>query len=268
VTNHDSTNRRKHETTLNGSASFVLSIFRAVVSDALRVVPRWRGGLRSAIEQFVVDQPRLSDAGRDQRHGGPVERGYFGQGGGVDDRRVDFAQPASGPNAAPCGVVTVRSRAPKMLVKVARARDTGGMATDAQPEPSAAPKLKRRWLQFSTRALLVVVTVSGITLGILGWRAERQRRAVAAIEAMGGFVQYSDNNDFLMQCFPRDWVCHVRLVRLPNGRVADVIAHLQELPALEMLSFSARDATEANLAALERARLDCMVDLWDSNLCD
>ena len=48
----------------------------------------------------------------------------------------------------------------------------------------------RRWLQFSLRTLLVVMTAFTIPLGIIVNRAYEQREAVAAIEALGGAVIY------------------------------------------------------------------------------
>ena len=49
---------------------------------------------------------------------------------------------------------------------------------------------KRRWAQFSLATLLAVVTVLCVGLSLVIAPAERQRRAVAAIEALGGSVEY------------------------------------------------------------------------------
>ena len=57
--------------------------------------------------------------------------------------------------------------------------------------PETKPKL--RWLQFSIRTALLVVTLSCVGLAVWVASAERQRRAVAAIEALGGAVGYDDN---------------------------------------------------------------------------
>jgi hypothetical protein len=48
----------------------------------------------------------------------------------------------------------------------------------------------RRWLRFSLGSLLVVMTVLCIALAVLFNRARRQERAVRAIEAAGGYVQF------------------------------------------------------------------------------
>jgi hypothetical protein len=53
-------------------------------------------------------------------------------------------------------------------------------------------KPDRRWAQLSLRTLLVIVTVLCVVLGMWIVPAERQRRAVAAIEAVGGSVEYAE----------------------------------------------------------------------------
>jgi len=60
------------------------------------------------------------------------------------------------------------------------------MTTD-HPNPS---KPRRRWFQFSLRTLLVLLTVLCVWLGVTVNRARKQREAVAAIEALGGYVRY------------------------------------------------------------------------------
>ena len=57
---------------------------------------------------------------------------------------------------------------------------------------------RRRWLQFSLRGFLVVLTIGCIWLGILAERARQQREAVKAIEALGGQVFY----DWQVQASP------------------------------------------------------------------
>jgi hypothetical protein len=110
------------------------------------------------------------------------------------------------------------------------------MESEAQPETRATSKLKRRWLQFSTRALLAVVTVAGVTLGVIGQRAERQRKAVAAIKALGGDVVYEFEDTFpaynpetdefvhelpapawMMKRFGWDWFADVTVVGLRSA---------------------------------------------------
>jgi hypothetical protein len=59
-------------------------------------------------------------------------------------------------------------------------------AGDGQPEPSRF----RGLLQFSLRALLVLVAVCSVCLGIAFHRAREQARAVSLIESLGGTVTY------------------------------------------------------------------------------
>lgn len=56
---------------------------------------------------------------------------------------------------------------------------------------------RRRWLQFSLRALLVLLTVISVWLGVVVRRAREQREAVNAIEALGGSVRYDWQPDFV-----------------------------------------------------------------------
>src|SRR3569623_2762908 len=48
----------------------------------------------------------------------------------------------------------------------------------------------RRWLQFSLRGSLLAMTIACLWLGRTVDRAQKQRAAVEAIEAIGGVVQY------------------------------------------------------------------------------
>jgi hypothetical protein len=49
---------------------------------------------------------------------------------------------------------------------------------------------KRRWAQFSLATMFVAVTVLCVWLAVVVNRANRQRDAVAAIEALDGLVEY------------------------------------------------------------------------------
>ena len=54
----------------------------------------------------------------------------------------------------------------------------------------AVLKPKRRWLQFSLRALLLFVTVCAVCLGWHMLRVKRQTEAVLTVEELGGLVRY------------------------------------------------------------------------------
>ena len=58
-----------------------------------------------------------------------------------------------------------------------------------EPPKAEPPKLKRRWYQFSLRALMIVVTLVAAVCGYVGWQATivRERDAMLArIEKEGG----------------------------------------------------------------------------------
>jgi len=56
-------------------------------------------------------------------------------------------------------------------------------------EPSK-PKRKRRWLRYSLRTFLVVLTVFCVWLGALVYRVNKQREAVQWVKDHGGEVYY------------------------------------------------------------------------------
>jgi hypothetical protein len=55
---------------------------------------------------------------------------------------------------------------------------------------------RRRWLQFSLRGLIALLTVFAIWLGVVVNRAREQREAVKAIESLGGVVLYDWQIEF------------------------------------------------------------------------
>ncbi|MCH7726300.1 MAG: hypothetical protein IH991_07455 [Planctomycetes bacterium] len=52
------------------------------------------------------------------------------------------------------------------------------------------PKPKRRWLRYSLRTFVVVLTVFGVWLGLLVHRVNKQKEAVAWVRDHGGAVRY------------------------------------------------------------------------------
>ena len=58
---------------------------------------------------------------------------------------------------------------------------------------STQTKPKRRWLQFSIRTVLLLVTLLCVGLSLWVAPAERQRRAVAAIDAWAEVLLFEDN---------------------------------------------------------------------------
>jgi len=115
----------------------------------------------------------------------------------------------------------------------------------------------RRWAQFSLATLLLVVTVLCVVLSLVVVPAERQRRAVAAIEALGGVVGYEESDQSnetlprLFRCWlPRDYFDQVRSVLLPNTVTDAGLAHLHGLTGLERLWLNSTQITDAGLAQI------------------
>lgn len=67
---------------------------------------------------------------------------------------------------------------------------------------------RRRWLQFSLRGLLIVLTIGCMWLGWEVERARRQHRAIDAIENVGGVVLYGPRRN------PDAWETQSDLFRL------------------------------------------------------
>jgi hypothetical protein len=81
--------------------------------------------------------------------------------------------------------------APCALPRNGRRAILAGMdATAPQTNDARPARPRRRWFRYSLRTLLAAVTLVALALGVWVHRAERQRRAVAAIRDMGGHVFY------------------------------------------------------------------------------
>lgn len=143
-------------------------------------------------------------------------------------------------------------------------------------------KPKRRWAQFTLRGFFVLVTILCVALGTWIVPAERQRRAVAAIEALHGRVTYADDTQtkatpttLLRRWLPRDCFNEVRTVCLSSTAVTDAqltnvewladlrefdldvtqvtdagLAHLRAMKRLKRLSLNGTQVTDAELAHL------------------
>jgi hypothetical protein len=109
--------------------------------------------------------------------------------------------------------------------------------------------------------LFVVVTVLCVWLAYVVNRVNRQREAVAAIEALGGVVAYEPPNKpesttfprpFLRRWLARDYFDEVREAYLGGNRVTDAgLAHLQGLMGLRRLFLFGPRVTDASLAHLQ-----------------
>jgi len=112
-------------------------------------------------------------------------------------------------------------------------------------------KPRRRWYQFSLRTLLIVVTLSAVPLGWVGWKLEqgrRQRAVIAWVETAGGSVQFGGG-------WVDSWFgLGVSYVTLYNTQVSD-LSPLAELKNLEELKLGNTQVSDLSpLAQLNNLR--------------
>ncbi len=83
--------------------------------------------------------------------------------------------------------------------------------------------------------------------------AERQRQAIAAIQALGGRAIYLKRAESERRWLPQPYVASVGAVLLDNSEVTDIeLAHLQAFPELQTLSLKGAAVTDSGLVHLER----------------
>ena len=124
-------------------------------------------------------------------------------------------------------------------------------------------KIKRRWFQFSLRALLVFTLLVSIAMSWLGVklrRARRQREAVDVIEKLGGYVQYAPMPNYT-ESSPPEWMVNVlgedcfRYVSSANlsgtGFGDEEMPFLKRLTNLNDLDLGLTQITDARLDQLE-----------------
>jgi hypothetical protein len=112
-----------------------------------------------------------------------------------------------------------------------------------------------RWLRFSLRMLLMLVTVCGVWLGVKVNQARRQKEAVVVLRELGTIVYYehqrtdtnprvfSVNKDLDLPRWLRDltgddFFQSVVLLQFQRPVTDDDLVHLEVLPHIEQLSFS------------------------------
>lgn len=135
---------------------------------------------------------------------------------------------------------------------------------------------RRRWLQFSIRTLLVLVTLLCVALGLWCVPAERQRRAVTAIEKLGGEVAYAKpaaSETFpvplLRRWLPPVYFDEVEGLYLGDTQVTDAgLARLQGLTGLEILFLDNTPVTDAGLARLQGLTTLRLLSLGDTQVTD
>jgi hypothetical protein len=134
----------------------------------------------------------------------------------------------------------------------------------------SVPRPRRRSFRYSLGTMLGLVTVLCLVLGLWVERAERQRRAVAAVRETGGFVAYDydltkppinrTGPDWLYRFLAVDYYANVLKINWPKATDAG-LAHFGGLTKLEQLYLSDAAVTDAglmnlgNLTSLKRLSL-------------
>lgn len=97
-----------------------------------------------------------------------------------------------------------------------------------------APKPHRRWLQFSLRTVLLVITAASGWLAWQAYRAQQQAVAVAALRELRGHATSKVRNpDWLWRLFGERLGRTTVRVELDSDQVAAAIPHLKAFPDLE-----------------------------------
>jgi len=139
------------------------------------------------------------------------------------------------------------------------------------------PKPRRRWLQFSLRTLLIVVTVFCVWMGITAKRARDQQQAVEAILAAGGVVNYEhqlDRSDppgpvWLRQLIGDEYFFSVNFVSFHKGEVDDAtMAAVSRLTGLTNLLLQGANITDAQLVHLKGLTNLIQLDLSKTQVTD
>lgn len=154
--------------------------------------------------------------------------------------------------------------------------------TEQHAKPKEEPRRKRRWLRYSLRTFLLLLTVFSVWLGLLVNRVHKQKGAVDWVKEMGGTVSYDfqwdpeqlfpmhpdtkpPGPDWLRELIGVDYFANVVLVNLTDTHVSD-ITPLQDLPHLQSLSLRGSPVSEIKPLS-DLTELD-WVDLSDTTVSD
>ena len=140
---------------------------------------------------------------------------------------------------------------------------------------TAAPSAVCRWSSFAIRSLPLVIAVVALPCS---WRpSERPRRAleqqaaVAAIEKIGGRVDYENDEKLVGGGTPNDkpfvYVTKVELSGIGNAELESLQKHLERLPRLKSLLISG-SVTDAGLEYIEGLHHLQTLNLNNSNVTD
>jgi len=153
--------------------------------------------------------------------------------------------------------------------------------------PWLAASLLFRWrFQFSLRSLVVLVVAVAVPLGWFGVKmreAERQRRAVVAVERAGGWVEYHQMDEFLqmtgrqeppapawlMKLVGVDFFADIAVVSLSSTAVGnETMEHLSVLTKLEVLLLGDTNVSDLGLEHLTSMTKLEVLSLADTNVSD
>jgi hypothetical protein len=141
--------------------------------------------------------------------------------------------------------------------------------TNTLNDLAKSPTRPRRWLRFSLRSLLVLVTVLCVWLGVKVNQARRQKEAVAALQELGATVTYAQhrvgpnafNHDreldvpgWLRELAGDDFFQSVISLNVGQPMSDAELVHLSALPEIEYMDLerAGRGVTDAGLAHLPR----------------
>ena len=120
----------------------------------------------------------------------------------------------------------------------------------------------RRWLQFSLRTFVVVITLFAAWLGYVSFRAREQQAAVARIKELGGIVQYDYQMPPSAEPSPPGWPWLRRLVgdeyfqdvafvKLDETSVSDAdLPLISKLRRTKTLSLNRTDVSDEGLVSI------------------
>ncbi|MFO0897066.1 MAG: hypothetical protein U0836_06495 [Pirellulales bacterium] len=148
--------------------------------------------------------------------------------------------------------------------------------------PEAPPVPRRGWRRFSRfslRGLLLLTTLAALQLGWSVERARRQQRAVAAVQAIGGYVSFAQGHSSVAEAEQPDWRPHWAPEWIPDqylqrpegvwvpGSDATDFSFLGDLPTLKTACLlNCQHFDDADLRLLVRAKGLRLVSLVGSGI--
>lgn len=136
----------------------------------------------------------------------------------------------------------------------------------------------RRWLQFSLRTFLIVLTLLAMGLGYVSFRAREQRAAVARIKELGGHIQYDYQRGSNPKPSPPGWPWLRRLVgdeyfqdvafvKLDKTQVSDADLRLiSKLRRAKTLSLNWTNVSDEGLSSIRGMSELNYLGLWKTKV--